>query len=237
MLHLLFLGDCMKELVHFKKGIVTVSSKEVADAFGKTHRDVTRAISLMECSDEFRAANFAHSSYVSEQNKQLDCFDITRDGFSFLCMGFTGKKAGEWKEKYICAFNEMEKALLKLDENSKDSEWLEVRSQSKRIRLQQTDVIKEFVQYATDQGSKSAIKYYNHYTNATYRALHLIQHKKPKLKDTLDMLELSQLMVAENVAKESIKKHMGAGEHYREVFVLVKHDLETLADTLLIGNK
>ena len=101
----------MSDLVKFNNGLISVCSKEIADNFGKTHRDVTRAISLMDCSQEFRGANFAHSFYTSEQNKKLKCFDITRDGFSFLCMGFTGKKAGQWKEAYISAFNSMEKHI------------------------------------------------------------------------------------------------------------------------------
>ena len=72
---------------------------------------------------------------------------------------------------------------------------------------------------------------------ATYKALQLIQHKQPKLKDTLDMMELAQLMVAENVAKKAIQKYMEQGEHYKTIFVLVKQDLEKLADTLLISGE
>lgn len=101
----------MSGLVKNNNGELLTTSKVIADTFGKTHRDVIRAIGNVECSDEFRARNFAQSSYKSPQNKVIKCFDITRDGFAFLCMGFTGKKAGEWKEKYINAFNEMEKHL------------------------------------------------------------------------------------------------------------------------------
>ena len=72
-------------------------------------------------------------------------------------------------------------------------------------------------------------------TNATYKALGLIQHKKPKIRDTLDCMELSQLMVAENVAKQSIRKHMDEGEHYKTVFALVKQDLEDYAKASMIG--
>ena len=94
------------------EGQIVVSSKDVADKFSKTHRDVTRAISAMDCSAEFRARNFTHSEYVSAQNKRLACYSITRDGFAFLCMGFTGKQAAHWKELYISAFNKMAKALI-----------------------------------------------------------------------------------------------------------------------------
>ena len=105
----------MNELVKNNNGSLLTTSKIIADVFGKAHRKVTRDINELDCSDEFRAANFGQSSYTSPQNKVLKCFDITRDGMVFLCMGFTGKKAAQWKEKYIAAFNEMEKGLLSVD--------------------------------------------------------------------------------------------------------------------------
>jgi len=104
----------MSDLVHFTNGFVLVSSKEIAERFGKTHRHVLEAIKAISCSDEFRGANFRLSSYTTPQNKILPCYDITRDGFAFLCMGFTGSKAAEWKEKYINAFNKME-SIVKRD--------------------------------------------------------------------------------------------------------------------------
>lgn len=101
----------MNDLVELKNGMITVSSKAVADKFKKPHRTVLRAITSLECSEEFREHNFARSSYFSPQNKKLSCFDMTRDGFAFLCMGFTGKRAAKWKEEYINAFNQMEAEL------------------------------------------------------------------------------------------------------------------------------
>lgn len=103
------------DLVSSKNGKLLTTSKIIADSFGKIHRDVLRSIKNLDCSDEFRARNFAQSHYVSPQNKTLDCFEITRDGFAFLCMGFTGKEAAAWKEKYIAAFNQMECSLLNVD--------------------------------------------------------------------------------------------------------------------------
>lgn len=101
----------MTHLVSMEDGIPMVSSKDIADRFGKVHRTVLRAIKNLDCSDEFREHNFVPSSYLSEQNKKLPCFNMTRDGFTYLCMGFTGKESAKWKESYILAFNAMEKAL------------------------------------------------------------------------------------------------------------------------------
>ena len=91
---------------------VTVSSKVISDTFGKRHNDVLRTINNLDCSEGFRIRNFSQSEFTSPQNKKYPCFEISRDGFAFLAMGFTGKKAAVWKEKYITAFNEMEKSLI-----------------------------------------------------------------------------------------------------------------------------
>lgn len=98
-----------------KDGVPMVTSKQLADAFGKTHRNVMRDIhnTLRHVSDDFRVLNFEQSEYKSLQNKTLPCISMTRDGFSLIAMGFSGKDAIQWKEKYINAFNAMEAALLR----------------------------------------------------------------------------------------------------------------------------
>lgn len=102
----------MNDLVTLgKDGRITVSSKDVAEKFGKSHRNVKRDIDNLDCSDNFRALNFEQSSYMSLQNKKLECVNMTRDGFVFLAMGFTGREAAKWKEAYINAFNEMERII------------------------------------------------------------------------------------------------------------------------------
>lgn len=92
-------------------GKPTTTSNEIAAHFGKQHGHVIRAIRNLDCSDQFRLSNFGESFYTNEQGKQQPAYTITRDGFVFLAMGFTGKNAAQWKEKYIEAFNAMEAEL------------------------------------------------------------------------------------------------------------------------------
>ncbi len=103
-----------KIIIKNNEGILTVSSLQVAKDFEKNHRHVTEAIStLIEGCAEKSADLFIEGSYQHPQNKQwYKYYEITRDGFSLLVMGFTGKKALEWKLKYIEAFNLMEHQLL-----------------------------------------------------------------------------------------------------------------------------
>lgn len=90
-----------------------VDSRFVAKIFGKRHDHVLRDIEKIAApksglSSEFRERNFVLSSYRSEQNKKLPCYEMTRDGFTMLVMGYTGTKAMRFKEAYIRRFNEME---------------------------------------------------------------------------------------------------------------------------------
>ena len=90
------------------KQTARVDSLYVAVLFEREHRNILRAIQNLECSDEFRLLNFEQSTYKNEQGKRQPCCFMTRDGFMFLVMGFTGKKAAQLKEAYIQRFNEME---------------------------------------------------------------------------------------------------------------------------------
>ncbi len=103
-------------------GKITTTSKQVAEHFGKRHCDVLRAIQNLDCSKDFTERNFALSEFIDSTGRTLPAYIMTRDGFSFLCMGFTGKEAAKWKEAYIAAFNKMEAELSA--PSMKNRRWL-----------------------------------------------------------------------------------------------------------------
>ena len=98
-------------------GIPCVSSLEVAQRFGKLHNDVLKSIRaiMAECPEYIREGNFSLTfRYVPGPNgarRRSPAYNLTRDAFSLVVMGFTGKEALRWKIRYIEAFNAMEKAL------------------------------------------------------------------------------------------------------------------------------
>ena len=107
-----------------KNGQVLASSREVAERFGKAHGSVLKTICgetrngkhVNGLCDEILASGnpltkyFIKSTYMN-RGKEYPEYLMTRDGFSLLAMGFTGKEAVEWKLKYIDAFNQMEDRL------------------------------------------------------------------------------------------------------------------------------
>ncbi|MHC1791807.1 Rha family transcriptional regulator [Solidesulfovibrio sp.] len=97
-------------------GHPVVSSTEVAEHFQKQHKDVLKRIEslLQELPDEHKR-NFALMFVSVEVGqgavRQFPAYNLTRDGFTLLAMGFTGRKALAWKLRYIEAFNAMEAEL------------------------------------------------------------------------------------------------------------------------------
>ena len=99
-----------------ENGQISTTSKQVAQHFGKRHKDVLRAIKALECSAGFYERNFAPIQIATDlglgRERKDPAYRMTRDGFVYLAMGFTGEESAQWKEAYIDAFNKMEAALL-----------------------------------------------------------------------------------------------------------------------------
>lgn len=100
---------------------IFANSLQIAEVFDKGHHNVLRLISNLP-KDEFFTQNFKESSYLNKQNRKQPCYNLTRDGFSLLVMGFTGQKAYRWKIEFIKAFNLMEAELTRLKAAEQNSQ-------------------------------------------------------------------------------------------------------------------
>lgn len=91
----------LNQIVHVSNNRLVTTSLLIAQNFGKKHSHVLRDIKNLECSKEFNESNFGLVSYTDTKGEKRPMYEITRDGFVFLCMGFTGAAAAQWKERYI----------------------------------------------------------------------------------------------------------------------------------------
>ena len=100
----------MNELVIMKDKQAVTSSLQVADKFGKNHRDVLRTIDDLKDVRKF-AQMFLETNLPDSYGRNRRGYYLNRDGFTLLAMGFTGNKALQFKLQYIDAFNEMEQQV------------------------------------------------------------------------------------------------------------------------------
>lgn len=102
-------------LVTVSGGKAVTTSLKIAATFGKQHKHVLEAIESLQVPNEWREPNFRLSSTEQKMpnggTKEIPMYTITRDGFTILAMGFTGRKAMEFKLAYIEAYNAMERRL------------------------------------------------------------------------------------------------------------------------------
>ena len=106
----------IEDMIQTESGIPTTTSLVIAQVFDKEHKNVLRDIQNLECSPQFRQLNFELYEYSKDLDigvRKYPAYRLTRDGFVFLAMGFTGKKAAAWKERFLEAFNAMESANLR----------------------------------------------------------------------------------------------------------------------------
>lgn len=211
----------MNELVYLKNDAAVCDSLQVAEKFGKRHDKVLRAIDDLQ--DSLPKNGESSKLFVKSRRKASNghiyrMYLMNRDGFSLLAMGFNGKDALAWKLQYIKAFNQMEKLI---QEKSTAAYQLSDQAE-KATRKTETDIIKEFVEYARAQGSTHADHYYSNYTRLAYKAVGITD------KTTAARMQLEDLSLVEHLIAHTLRAGMAAGYNYRDIYQSCKDRLEAM---------
>jgi phage regulator Rha-like protein len=230
----------MTVLVENKRGEVFADSAVIARKFGMKHNKLISVVEnvFIDYPDLRGSSNtpknienfFTEERYYRGQ--KYTAYMMNRAFFSLVAMRFTTKPAREWQRKFNAAFYQLENQLLLAKNHQHDEQWSLQRTQTKLLRKAEIDVIEQFVNYATVQGSSHASNYYSLITTATYRALGLIQYKHTNLRNTLNALQLSWLVTLESLVQASLRKYMSLDIHYKEIYKLVANDITQYASPL-----
>lgn len=215
----------MNELVYLKTEEAITDSLVVAESFGKQHTKVIRAIeNLMEgIPKNGDTPLFVKTWYKHPQNgERYTKYLMNRDGFSLLVMGFTGKKALEWKLKYIDAFNKMESVITE----KKTAAWIDTRKHGMITRRAETDVIKMLVDYAKEQGSTHSDRLYQVYSSLANKAAGIENGGR----ETATTEQLNMLRIYEGIALGMIRDGMTAGKHYKAIYQDTKSRFSTIQE-------
>lgn len=214
----------MNELVYLKNDEVLTDSLSVAEYFHKRHSHVIDKIENLVTENSATQMMFKFSKYKANDNQMHRICYMNRDGFTLLVMGFNGKKALEWKLKYIEAFNSMEKILME----KSTSLWVETRKAGKLTRKAETDVIKELVEYAKEQGSNHADMLYMTYSRLANSMADI------KKRDNATVTQLNNLSIFEHIILTMIRNGIDEGLGYKEIYVICKNRCSQAKDIALI---
>lgn len=196
------------------KGQAITTSRNIAEVFSKEHKHVMEAIRNCEASEEFSQSNFRQSNYTDSRGKIQPEYLITKDGFSMLAFGFTGKEAARFKEAYIKKFNYMESILRE----KQTPEWQQSRKAGIHQQHALFDTIQLFTQYAKSQGSQNYNKYYQHFNNL----LNSVVDIQKGQRDLATIQALSAQTFIMNMVNTMILVQMEDNTPYKEVYRVCK---------------
>lgn len=230
----------MNDLVIVKRDKVFCDSLMVADRFGKPHYEILKTIegenrgdkhinglidNLFECDSRVNTRQyFILDSYKDSSGRTNKMYLLSRDGFTLLVMGFTGRDALDWKLKYLGAFNQMERLLME----RQTSEWQALRAQSKDVRKIETDSVKDFVEYAMNQGSENAWRYYSNLTKLVNKAAGITT------RNLATGTQLNSVMFLDRMIGGVLRQGMAQGMEYKDIYDLCKGKVLAIKELALL---
>lgn len=216
----------MNELVYLKDNEAMTDSLKVAEAFGKRHDRVLRAIdSIKNDSPQKWGQCFKESEYKDASGKENRMFYMNEKAFSVLVMGFTGKKALEWKWKYADAFEKMRNYISE----QHTIEWKQMRETGKLTRKAETDVIKELVELAREQGSTHSDMLYMTYSKLANKMAGVNK------RDEATFTQLNDLNIFEQIILNIIRQGIIADRNYKQIYQDCKERCEAAKQIAFIG--
>ena len=158
-------------------------------------------------------------------------YELNEQAYLKLAMQLSGyEKAEIVQDQMIEAFTMMKQKILNMQNNS----WISKKDEGKQIRQKETDIIKDFIEYATKQGSNNANKYYMNITKMTNKALELLiqtDEYKP-LRDLATITELGFIQMLDLRATQAIEDGVKRQLPYKEIYKYAKEEVEKLSDSL-----
>ena len=227
------------ELVHTKRNEVFTNSKIIADMLEVNHSDLLRTVERVIKRQENNKLHsglkypqkFIESSFKNKMGRTYKMYELNEQAYLKLTMQLSGyEKAEIVQDQMIEAFTMMKQQILNMQNNS----WISKRDEGKQIRQKETDVIKDFIEYAIKQGSNNANKYYMNITKMTNKALELLMQTddyKP-LRDLATITELGFIQMLDLRAMQAIEDGMNRQLPYKEIYKYAKEEVEKLSDSL-----
>lgn len=218
-----------EQFVQINHSEPVTTSEFVAKAFGKEHKNILRKIEeiFTQAPDSFIKLNFKFNEKlvkVGFGERRDKFYELTKDGFILLVMGFTGKNAMSIKIAYINAFNAIAEKLRRIQAQQHVSI-------SHLISKEQADTIQRAVEERSQRTGEPYQKIYaglHTYLNIdSYRAMP-VEHYTAALK-YLESIPNAPDMFKSAVVENNVLHTINADGRW---LVIVKNNRVTYAENI-----
>ncbi len=139
----------------------------------------------------------------------------------------------DFKKKLVKEFYRQRSYIINSEAMRRESSWIEERKKGKISRKESTDTIKIFIEYAIENGSKSASRYYGNFTRMQNGALFVLENKYKNVRDVLDGQQLSILNTCDQIVSKAIRDGLKEEMFYKDIYKKAKEDVLKFVD--LVG--
>jgi hypothetical protein len=217
----------MKDLVFLKNDQPVVSTFDIFEGFGyKSHRVLKRVIHNNRVEFEKRG-NLLSASTDAESRSKMGRPDTgfllnERQFVLLILLAKNSPESIDLKGRIENEFHRIRQILAGQVITRTDSQWKIAREGGKEVRKTETDTIKEFVEYAHNQGSENARNYYTNLSKMENKALFLFEQHFKNMREMLSIRQLALISSADQIIEKALKDGMDMGMEYREIYAMAK---------------
>jgi phage regulator Rha-like protein len=228
----------MSELVIIENNTPLTTTKIIADETGFLHRSIKNIVNKYKNDIlEFGVLHSENVPNMKETGRNSNVYLLNEEQTSLLIMYLSNtEKVKKFKIAINKQFHYMKKALLQVELNKQNKEWLESREKGKETRKKVAKEYENYLKYAIESGSKTYEKKpqlaYSQFTNMVNKSLFDFEFK-PKAGTTRNYMTKDQLDIvnsAEILTQKIIQQEIDKGTEYHEIFKITKAKIKTYAE-------
>ena len=221
----------MLNMIELKKELPETTSEIVAKGVNKTHKSVIWLIRKHK--DDLESFGTLDVAHRKSAGRPLEFAYLNESQVYFLLTLMQNSEVvTKFKKQLIKEFMRMRKVLINLQVTRNNEEWKQNRINGKAMRKETTDIIQEFVKYATKQGSNNAVRYYSNISKMENKALFILEQKYPNVREMLNNRQLSTIKTADNIVIEALQDGMNDKMNYKDIYILAKERVQKLSELI-----
>jgi phage regulator Rha-like protein len=217
----------MSNLVFVEGDVIFITSIDLAKGVGHSHNSLLKLLRNSQDLDQLRDLK---SKSLATKGRTAQVFYLTEEQATLLITLMKNTPTvRQFKSNLVKEFYKMRNFINKQIIEKNNQSHIEARKMSIQVRHQETDWIKHFVEYATEQGSKNAHMYYTNISKMENKALFLLDQKVKNVRDLLDVTQLSIVQAADVAVMQALQDGINSQLHYKEIYQEAKKRVEHLA--------
>ena len=208
---------------------VYTTSLIIAESLQMEHAKLIRALYRQEKLEVFKTLKKRVIANPAKGRPRLVILFTELQAMVFVSLMDNSPLVIEFKIKLAEAFIKYRMIASQQMINNQNMAWQQARQDGKHTRRECTDTIKEFIEYAIRQGSKSASLYYVNLAKMQLKGLFLLEQKFPNVREFLTMKQLNLLNMADEAIRLSLDEGMSKNMNYKDIYKLARDKIAALA--------